>query len=101
MYIFNTAIYIQGYSPHSAGDLAIKIGKGKDAAGHQVRDALCWAGSSLTGKAAPLSGKLSFGAAEKGAASPGPAVYTVARFPDNKFASRGRHDNAKQKKLIG
>ena len=49
-----------GYSPHSAGDLATKVGHGKDVElGHQVRDSLCWAGSALTTRGAFISGALS------------------------------------------
>jgi hypothetical protein len=47
-----------GYLPHASGDIAIKVGAGKNAGqGVQVHDALCWAGSSFTTKAAPMLGK--------------------------------------------
>ena len=45
-----------GYLPHSAGDLATKVGQGKNVElGHRVRDSLCWAGSALTTRGAFIS----------------------------------------------
>lgn len=72
-----------GYTPHAAGDLAIKVGQGKNAEmGHQVHDSLCWAGSALTSKGASIS-VTPFPTLKglQGADSPGPARYSLARFP--------------------
>ena len=80
-----------GYTPRTAGDLAIKVGDGKDSVqGIRVHDALCWAGSSLTTRAAPISGKnlYSKDGTSKGVDGPGPAFYSITRFPNDNSAKR-------------
>jgi len=65
----------------------MRVGAGKDkTAGVQVKDALCWAGSSYTTRGAPLLGKLPNDPAEnKASPGPGPAGYSIPRYPDDKF----------------
>jgi hypothetical protein len=88
------------YAPRAPGDLALKVGMGKSPElGVQVNDALCWAGSWMTGTAAPITGRNVSGK-NKAADRAGP-VKSVPIFAESRPGNiTPRERDSPKKKLI-